>query len=181
MTGPFKLIPHPDHLPRAIQRIEMTAERVADERLYLWCMVYGEISRLKLPPRAHGRRADDLWQSTCFELFMKLPHGYCEFNLSPSTSWAAYQFSDYRSEMRELPLILAPEIDQDAGGDWYEFEAWIAIPNEVQKTELSLGLTAVIEEQGGHKSYWALAHPDGPPDFHNRDCFIAHLPPVTAP
>ena len=46
---------------------------------------------------------------------------------------------------------------------------------------LAIALAAVIEEVGGHKSYWALAHPDGPPDFHNRDCFIAHLPPVTAP
>ena len=47
-------------------------------------------------------------------------------------------------------------------------------------SQSAMNLTAVIEEAGGVKSYWALAHPDGPPDFHNRDCFIAHLPPVDA-
>ena len=39
-----------------------------------------------------------------------------------------------------------------------------------------LNLTAVIEEEGGHKSYWALAHPPGAPDFHNPSCFLGRLP-----
>lgn len=39
-----------------------------------------------------------------------------------------------------------------------------------------IGLSAVIEEIDGTKSYWALAHPDGPPDFHDPTCFIARLP-----
>ena len=34
-----------------------------------------------------------------------------------------------------------------------------------------LGLAAVIEETSGRKSYWALAHPPGKPDFHHPDCF----------
>jgi hypothetical protein len=33
----------------------------------------------------------------------------------------------------------------------------------------------VIEEQGGGKSHWAIAHPPGQPDFHHRDCFAAEL------
>jgi hypothetical protein len=36
-----------------------------------------------------------------------------------------------------------------------------------------LGLSAVLEEQDGTKSYWALAHPPGgKPDFHHPDCFV---------
>jgi len=34
-----------------------------------------------------------------------------------------------------------------------------------------LAMTAVIEEQGGRKSYWAMAHPAGAPDFHDPACF----------
>jgi hypothetical protein len=34
-----------------------------------------------------------------------------------------------------------------------------------------LGLSAVIEEHNGRKSYWALAHRPGKPDFHHSDCF----------
>ena len=40
-----------------------------------------------------------------------------------------------------------------------------------------LGLSAVLEEKDGTKSYWALAHPPGDkPDFHDPDCFAAQLP-----
>ena len=42
--------------------------------------------------------------------------------------------------------------------------------------EWQMGLSAVIEERDGTKSYWALAHAPGPPDFHNRNCWIARLP-----
>jgi hypothetical protein len=34
----------------------------------------------------------------------------------------------------------------------------------------------VIEETNGRKSYWALAHPPGKPDFHHSDCFALGLP-----
>lgn len=37
-------------------------------------------------------------------------------------------------------------------------------------------IAAVIEEADGTKSYWALAHPPGPPDFHHPDCFVLELP-----
>jgi hypothetical protein len=30
----------------------------------------------------------------------------------------------------------------------------------------------VLEEQGGHKSYWALAHEGDAPDFHDPACFL---------
>ena len=40
-----------------------------------------------------------------------------------------------------------------------------------------IGLTAVIEEEDGTKSYWALAHGAGPPDFHNPACFDYCLSP----
>ncbi len=47
---------------------------------------------------------------------------------------------------------------------------------EISPTTCTLGLSAVIQEVDGTKSYWALAHAPGPPDFHNPDCFIATLP-----
>ena len=42
--------------------------------------------------------------------------------------------------------------------------------------DCAMGLSAVIEEEGGIKSYWAVAHPDGDkPDFHDPACFAARL------
>jgi hypothetical protein len=40
-----------------------------------------------------------------------------------------------------------------------------------------LGISAIIEEKDGSKSYWALAHPQGKPDFHHADSFVLDLPP----
>jgi hypothetical protein len=36
----------------------------------------------------------------------------------------------------------------------------------------------VIEETNGNKSYWALAHPAGKPDFHHADGFAYELSPA---
>lgn len=38
------------------------------------------------------------------------------------------------------------------------------------------GLSAVIEEAHGQKSYWALAHGSDKPDFHHPDSFVLELP-----
>ena len=43
---------------------------------------------------------------------------------------------------------------------------------------IEVGLSAVIEEQGGVLSYWALRHPPGKPDFHHRDSFAMELDEV---
>jgi hypothetical protein len=37
---------------------------------------------------------------------------------------------------------------------------------------LRLGLSALIEDSDGGKSFWALAHPPGAPDFHHADNFV---------
>jgi hypothetical protein len=37
------------------------------------------------------------------------------------------------------------------------------------------GFTAVIEEEGGRKSYWAIAHRPDRPDFHHASCFAGTL------
>jgi hypothetical protein len=47
---------------------------------------------------------------------------------------------------------------------------------EIADADWRLGLTVVVEAVDGSKSFWALEHPAGPPDFHNADCFVARLP-----
>ena len=44
----------------------------------------------------------------------------------------------------------------------------------------AMNVTAVIEEAGGAKSYWAVAHPEAKPDFHDPACFAAELAPPKA-
>lgn len=139
--------------------------------------------KIALPAMGEPRRADGLWKRTCFEVFLKsMGDGpYVEFNLSPSFEWAAYSFDSYRSGMRELALEFAPEISitPDTPGHF-----WLAAELDISAIgvrKAAMNLTAVIEDDEGGKSYWALAHAPGAPDFHNPDCFVARLPAPERP
>src|SRR5207249_1533417 len=43
------------------------------------------------------------------------------------------------------------------------------------RARLQLALSAVIEDEQGVLSYWALTHPPGKPDFHHPDAFVLDL------
>jgi len=40
---------------------------------------------------------------------------------------------------------------------------------------LSLALSAIVEDDSGKLSYWALRHPPGEPDFHHPDAFALEI------
>ena len=166
----------------------MSVSRVAARILSLdanWLTLRWKVEgadRVVLPPFAGRARTDGLWQATCFELFVKAPDaaGYAEFNLSPSERWAAYDFAGYRTGMAERPSPRAPVCMPRRGGSALIFDA--AIPaGALPPLPWVYGLTAVIEETGGHKSYWAIAHPQEKPDFHDPACFAARLAAAEAP
>ena len=138
---------------------------------------------LRLPTPAKAGRADELWRTTCFEFFVRQSGSeYLEFNFSPSGQWAAYAFGDYREAMR--PLMVGDDpIFPSPPDPWTEdLGEFILFANLGRATPgAAIALTAVIEEQCGTKSYWALAHGPGPPDFHDPACFIATLPAPEQP
>ena len=125
---------------------------------------------LVAPSFAGKGRADNLWQHSCFELFLKgAGAAYDEFNFSPSERWAAYAFRSYREGAGHLALDEAPAISSAMGTDLYTFTVMLSA--EALAGMGHAGISAVIEEKGGHKSYWALAHVPGDPDFHRAECF----------
>ena len=136
---------------------------------------------LRLPEWQSPARADELWRTTCFEMFWQADDGtaYIEFNFSPSLRWAAYSFEGYRGAMREHPMMVDPMIETSRNGQFaLEVDVDLAtLPTGTAR----IGLSAVIEESDGAKSYWALAHPPGKPDFHHPDCFALELPAVATP
>lgn len=135
---------------------------------------------LVLPGPAAPERKDGLWKTTCFELFLgQAGTTYREFNFSPSSRWAAYGFADYRGEGHDADMGVAPVIAVHREGD--EAICEVRLPRAILEGAVCAGLTAVIEEAGGHKSYWALAHGPGQPDFHKRSCFTLQLAAAEAP
>jgi hypothetical protein len=106
---------------------------------------------------------------------------YYEFNFAPSTQWAPYRFSSYRSRIRAASALRTPLFEVQSSPDRFALQAALELDelsNLPPNASLRLGLAAVIEETSGHKSYWALAHPPGKPDFHHSDGFAHELSPA---
>jgi hypothetical protein len=142
--------------------------------------LHGEVRRLVVPVARAGRRADGLWRHTCFEVFAAADPaaGYYEFNFSPSLEWAAYRFSEYREGMVPANLSRAPGLQARKTADRLELTAHVHLEGLAELSSpqlLRLGLTAVVEDDGGSLSYWALRHAAGNPDFHDPDSFALEL------
>lgn len=124
------------------------------------------------PAYSGSGRADELWKATCFELFLSDGSpAYLEFNFSPSGRWASYGFGSYRGEAVQPELSMQPEIRTERGAEIFLLTAYVA--SDDVRSATRLGVSAIVEEEGGRLSYWALAHPDGRPDFHHAACFAA--------
>ena len=164
----YSLKPHPAFPAASTSAIEVYGK--SDGRsVVLSYVLRGDVPAI--PPSAAPLRTDDLWRTTCFELFLQHGDGsYVEFNFSPSTQWAAYAFTGYREGRSDLAMAAAPIIAPIESG--FRISADLST---LTGRSWRIGITAVIEARDGTKSYWALAHAPGPPDFHNPDCFIAHL------
>ena len=173
----FQLRPHPQSEAVAAHRISVSVTRLAGDLLTLSYRLYGNIAALQFPSPAAPAQADRLWERTCFEAFLQAhgEDGYLEFNFSPSSEWAAYRLSGYRSGMTSAE-VEPPVVEARAEADLYELRATIRWAGGGR-----LGLSAIVEDHEGRKSWWAVEHPPGEPDFHHPACFALELPPAERP
>lgn len=172
---------HPDTPCRSVTSLEAEIERTWTHGFRLVYTLRGEIAALHLPARAEPKFTDGLWRATCFEAFLRAPGStpYCEINLSPSTEYAVYEFAGYREAMQPAHCA-PPEITTAMSASALELGATFSTQRMLKLNAggpLQLGLSAVIEQADGAKSYWALAHPPGKPDFHHADSFAYELAP----
>lgn len=177
------LSPHPETPCAAVSRLEVNLARAAPASLALRYLVNGDIAALSIPAAVQRARADELWTTTCFEAFLRIGQGsgYIELNLSPSNRWAAYRFDDYRQGMAEESGVILRHLTQRASERQYELVATLDLAGVAgldPDAPWRLAVSAVIETVGGGKSYFALAHAPGKPDFHHPDAFAFDLPPV---
>lgn len=116
-------------------------------------------------------RMDELWRTTCFEVFVETDDGYVEFNLSPSSEWASYRFDSYRQGMRP-----ASEKVLSDGIRFQAFDATLDAQLDLPEGARRLAFSAVIQTGDGVTRYWAVNHPSDKPDFHHPDSFVLDLP-----
>jgi len=184
---PFKsewtaLTCYPTTLSDAVRGIDIRVQREPSGSLILRYVLRAKMLRVRVPPTERPARADGLWAHTCFEAFIA-PAGagvsYYELNFSPSRQWAIYSFEAYRQGMSPTDVTASPELTVRDFDDRLELDATIALGDlkALQPARiLKLGVTAVVEDDNGRLSYWALKHAPGKPDFHHTDGFVLELP-----
>lgn len=177
----YRLICHPDTPAIKVRSVDAYVVRNRENYLHFRWRIKGTRA-LVVPPVVGSGREDGLWQTTCFEAFFASPgsDSYHEFNFSPSGRWAAYDFTGYRDGMAQRAVPQPPQSQERRHAHILTFDTQLRI-SSLPPRPLQLGLSAVVEEEGGVKSYWALAHPPGAPDFHHPSCFAATLPATQNP
>jgi len=125
---------------------------------------------------------ENLWQKTCFELFLAVPDRkeYWEWNFSWGGQVCVYTFSDYR-----VAQPLDPFIVQNRGGMFLEKHSAQSgiIKKEVTlnlglfpfwtwalsyRTLPEFNLSCVTKAKDSSMGYWALRHSSEKANFHDR-------------
>lgn len=164
------LRPHPSE--QGVPPLDLTVDyRKCGSALVVEFVTHEDTDWIVWPALAEPKRADHLWQTTCFEVFIQTDVGYLEYNLSPSSSWASYRFDGYRSGMRSAPEFVASS-GMRFENYWGLLRAQLLLPPNAKR----LGFSAVIQTTDGRFVHWALAHPSDKPDFHHPDSFVLDLP-----
>ena len=177
---PRALVCHPDMATDAVRAVAARVWRAAPDVLALAFVVEADLQRVRVPEPRPPQVVHGLWQHTCCEAFVRREGGdaYHELNLAPSGEWAAYAFDRYRDGLSGVDAALASAIAVRRGVDRLELEAQVALARLSRaylEQPLRVALAAVVEEQDGRLSYWALYHAPGPADFHHADAFMVRV------
>lgn len=151
-----------------------------DGALALTYILTGDCAKLRIPPPRPPARVDGLWRHTCFEAFLAIQgdSAYRECNFSPSGEWAVYHFRGYRDRSTVGEEELVPKIVTQSTEQSLELDARLFLSPPLTTQPLRLALSAVIEDNLGVLSYWALRHPPGKPDFHHAEAFMLGIAPL---
>lgn len=186
MAKTLTLIPHPND-PKFDLNLKVTLEHVQNPKKDTWRVEYflkGDLDKIILgtkPPSPPWKREDDLWKSTCFELFLfpeflspQPTESYFELNFSPLTgSWNAYEFDRPRIGMRDSRVFQLNALTAN-----------LPKPNEfiffIEFDLIGLSLVdqffvnpaAIIETKVGEKLHYSTKHLKDKPDFHDLGLMI---------
>lgn len=141
--------------------------------------LWGPLAEAVIPAASEApSRQNELWEETCFELFLggRGSDQYWEFNLSPSGNWNVYRFDAYREGMEEEKAFVSLPFSVKNEQDELLLELEFSLDNIIPEDEgLEAAVSAVIKLKDGRVIYWAMTHPGTEPDFHHRDGFVIEL------
>ncbi len=163
----------------------LTINGIVDRQRNLFSIHYtltGNLGEIFLPPSVtNPARKDELWRTTCFELFIAVKDSpqYWEFNMSPSGDWNVYVMDAYRQvNMREETRIQRLQFKVQNDTQCFSLEAALDLNAiNIGENSIEAGISTIICSNNRMESYWALVHRLAKPDFHLRDSFVLEYPP----
>lgn len=175
-----ELAAHPANPACFTQRIDVSLTRTVTGGLTLGYAVRGRISQLRIPTPQAPAAAATLWRHSCCEIFIGMAGdpSYREFNFSTSGQWASYDFLDYRQRAPANPAFPPPQIQLSRTENLLQLDVMLTKDALPPANALRFALAVVLEADDGSLGYWALAHPAGPADFHQRGGFTLTLDPA---
>ena len=168
---------HSSTSSRGVRGVSLALSVAEDEGMQLEFSIDATANAVVIPLPKSSTFKDGLWRHTCFELFARAEHGaYREFNFSPSTEFAIYDFADYRVAMTPISPSDTVSIQPRQDGLSVHVNLPLTLLRPAGAPVCQIGVAAVLEERDGTLSYWALRHPQEKPDFHHRDGFLINWP-----
>jgi hypothetical protein len=194
VSSPLPLTPFSPPPEGLVRSLEASVEKREGGLLLFRFRLEADMGRIRVPERRLPRQADELWKHTCFEAFIApvpapvpaptsapAAAGYCELNFAPSSEWAAYGFNDYRQGMTPLG-VAALDIRVEQTSERLQLDvrvdghaALAAAKLDAASPKFRIALTAILEDEHGTISYWALKHALAKPDFHHPAGFILEV------
>ncbi|MDD9952444.1 MAG: hypothetical protein OXT67_12860 [Zetaproteobacteria bacterium] len=180
------LVPHSSHghMPLSIH-FEMKIDRVCAEMMVQWHVIclHSEhhksyLSKLKPLHIQYNQlvrtqtRKEQLWQDTCFEMFIfdNTGDNYVELHNDGKGNWNHLSFSGYRTPGKQsvlknfLPLeTKAYHTNQTS----YTLQARWQVPQQMHISSQLKPACILYTAEG--PSYWSNRHAPGRPDFHRQD------------
>src|SRR5262245_16977310 len=113
----------------AVHQVTVTLGWPQDGVLALTYTLIGDCTRLRIPPLQLQAQVDGLWQHTCFEAFIAARDSpaYWEFNFSPSSEWAVYQFRGYRDRTPDGDIDTVPKVTVSQTDDHLQLDTRICL------------------------------------------------------
>lgn len=164
----------------SLQQVEIFADLIVNstdnKNLFLKYQNNDPLSDVSFPTKdfvktgTELQRMDELWKSTCFELFLNVigQNQYYEFNFSLDGFWNCYHFQGYRFPQ---PATASTDFEIESM-KWSNNLLEISLRNFSNYMQFNVGLTAVINDKKNQINYYALKHESGKPDFHVKTSFI---------
>ena len=177
MKHDFNLIPFGDRPSPEIEIVGFISRN--RDRLDIQYQLRANLSKIIIPqPTPTPSRQYDLWEHTCFELFLRPKNTtkYWEFNLSPAGDWNVFHLTDYRQNMREETAIVALPFEVFPTTKFLQLTSNFDLSSIIKPEQnIDVAITTVVENKERELSYWALTHKAIAPDFHHPDSFILSL------